>query len=66
MAKFLYVLLDFLVAKRKPTPGYDDVYSVGTPSGHVGEKYGQTHCKTTFSPRFGVFCCGLFFTLWGW
>ena len=52
----VHLLLDLQVAKREPTSCYDDAYSVGTPEWAFWVKYGQTHCKTTFLPRIGVFC----------
>ena len=45
------LLLNMLVAKREPTPCYHDAYLVGIPKGAYGEKSGQSHCKTTVSPR---------------
>ena len=47
---FVQFLLDMLVARRVPTPCHRDAYLVGTPRWACWEKYGQTHCKTTFSP----------------
>ena len=41
-------VLDMLVTKREPTPGYNDTYSVGTPTWAFGRKAG----KNTVRPRF--------------
>ena len=45
------LLLDMLVAKWEPAPCYRDAYLVGIPKGAYGRKSGQSHCKTTVSPR---------------
>ena len=47
------MLLNMLVTKREPTPGYNDAYTVGIPQGAYGRRYGQTHCKTKFSLHVG-------------
>ena len=48
MVRFMHVLLDTPVAKREPS-GYDDVYSVGTQSGHYGRKSGRPTVRPHFS-----------------
>ena len=37
---YLSLPLGMLVAKREPTPCYNDAHSVGTPTGHYGRKAG--------------------------
>ena len=46
----LYSLLNTLVTKREPAPGFNDVYSVETPKWALVGEYGQTQRKTTFPP----------------
>ena len=50
MGYLVQFLLSMLAAKREPAPCCYDAYSVGAPMWAFREKYGQTHCKTTFSP----------------
>ena len=52
---FCCMLLNMPVTKREPTPGHYDAYLVGIPKGACEGRYGQTHCKTTFSHVFFVF-----------
>ena len=52
LGAFIWVLLlGMLVAMREPTPCYHDAYSVVSLKGHFGRKSGQSHYKTTVSPR---------------
>ena len=52
MVHYFRVLLSIPVAKREPTPGYYDAYSVGTPKWAFLEESGQKNRKTTLSPLF--------------
>ena len=45
-----WMLLDMLVTKREPTPGYNDAHLVGTSNWAFWKNSGQKHRKTTISP----------------
>ena len=46
--------LGMLVAKREPTPCYDDSYSVGTLTGHLGREAGKCIIRPRFPPSLDV------------
>ena len=54
MVTGFFKTLYMLDTDRRPTHGINDAYSVGTPNGACGVRYGQTDCKTKFSSL--VYC----------
>ena len=70
MGHLVCTLLDILVAKREPTPVYDDVYSVGTPKwASFWRNTGRKTVRPHFLPQVGVLVSKrtifYFFTLGG-